>query len=84
MLRDETVHQCRERLFTEGRRRQFVKGGGRLFVKRGRRPSSKGRASLLREGGGHKGEGKLFVEAGEPIGQGKDEANVKGRRTVIH
>ena len=39
---------------------------------------------MSKEGGGHKGEGKLFVEAGEPIGQEKDKAVVKGGRIAVH
>ena len=75
-MQGEAVHRGKEETVCQGR--------GRPFLKRGRRPSSKGRASLLREGGGHKGEGKLFVKAGEPIGQGKDKAVVKGGRIAVH
>ena len=40
---------------------------------------------LLREGEAtHQRRGKLFVEAGESICQGKDKAVVKGGKTAIH
>ena len=70
MVRDETVVEAGGWLFTEGRGRQFVEAirqGKELFVEGGGKPLGKG-------------GGKLFVEAGEPIGQGKDDAVVKGGR----
>ena len=75
-MQGEAVHRGKEETVCQGR--------GEAVCQEREEAILQGKGLFVEEGGGHKGEGKLFVKAGEPIGQGKDRAVVKGGRIAVH